>query len=247
MIKKREKVRRLVVAISTLLFPATMLYLSPGIVFKGARTGVISGSYITFGILFLSSLFLGRLFCGWICPGGGLSEIAYIINRKEFKNKKLNILKYVIWTLWIISIILVAILIGGGFRDVDPLLGTRNGFSIHSMPLVLCYYLVIGIILLSSLIIGRRGFCHTLCWMAPFMVLGRKLSVKLNLKRVELTSKEDLCNSCSRCSNKCPMGLPLVEMVKDNNMEHSECILCGVCVDECPTKAIEYKSRSRLT
>ena len=36
------------------------------------------------------------------------------------------------------------------------------------------------------------------------------------------------------------MSLPVEEMVKRKNMEHSECILCGTCVDGCIQGAIKY-------
>jgi len=36
------------------------------------------------------------------------------------------------------------------------------------------------------------------------------------------------------------MNLPVNEMVKDNNTEKSDCILCGKCVDICKSKAIVY-------
>jgi ferredoxin len=36
------------------------------------------------------------------------------------------------------------------------------------------------------------------------------------------------------------MSLPVEDMVKSNKMENAECILCGTCIDACPTKAIKY-------
>jgi len=36
------------------------------------------------------------------------------------------------------------------------------------------------------------------------------------------------------------MSLPVDEMVKENKMESTECILCGTCVDECKSKAIVF-------
>jgi hypothetical protein len=36
------------------------------------------------------------------------------------------------------------------------------------MGLPLGSYLTFAALFLASLALGRRGFCHTLCWMAPF-------------------------------------------------------------------------------
>jgi len=50
----RQRIRKAIILISFLLFPVTMFYLSPALIFKGARLGIISGSFITFIILFKS-------------------------------------------------------------------------------------------------------------------------------------------------------------------------------------------------
>jgi ferredoxin-type protein NapH len=35
-----------------------------------AAKGIVNGSFISFTLMFLSALFLGRLWCGWACPAG---------------------------------------------------------------------------------------------------------------------------------------------------------------------------------
>jgi len=236
--KKRQRTRKFLMVLSALLFPVTMLYFSPGMVFRGARTGVLSGSYITFALLFLSALLFGRGFCGWICPGGGFGEICRLVDDRPLGSEKLNRVKYVIWVIWLAALAGVAVFVGGGFHSVDPLLGTERGFSIHSLSLYGFYYLVIGIILTLSLTAGRRGFCHTLCWMAPFMVLGRKIRNRFRWFSLHLKGNRELCRECGACEKVCPMSLPVRKMVKENRMENSECILCGACEDSCPAGAV---------
>jgi len=36
------------------------------------------------------------------------------------------------------------------------------------------------------------------------------------------------------------MSVPVQELVAAESMEHAECVLCGSCVDGCPSKAIRY-------
>ncbi len=67
---KRQTVRHLILLISLLLFPLTLNYFSPYLIVVGASRGIITGSFIVFIVLLLSSLFLGRFFCGWLCPDG---------------------------------------------------------------------------------------------------------------------------------------------------------------------------------
>ncbi|MGI6358397.1 MAG: 4Fe-4S binding protein [Bacillota bacterium] len=48
------------------------------------------------------------------------------------------------------------------------------------------------------------------------------------------------CISCKQCDQKCSMSLGVHAMVKSGRMDHDECILCGNCVDTCPSQAIVY-------
>jgi polyferredoxin len=230
---KHGGVRKALLLCSALLFPVTMLYFSPGIVFRGARMGILSGSYLTFALLFFSSLVTGRAWCGFLCPGGGFGEIACAVNNTPFRRNRLKLVKFVVWFVWLIAIALVVIFVGGGFHSIDPFLGTERWVSLHSLALLPFYYLVTGIILALSFTFGRRGFCHTLCWMAPFMILGRTLRNALKTPGLQLAANPSLCTECGACRNVCPMSLPVPEMVVQGKMEYQDCILCGECVQAC--------------
>jgi polyferredoxin len=47
------------------------------------------------------SLFLGRAFCGWVCPGAGIQEWCFTVNDKKARGGRLNWIKYFIWVPWI--------------------------------------------------------------------------------------------------------------------------------------------------
>ncbi len=75
------------IVLSFLLLPATFAYISCPIIIRGASEGVATGGLIVFVFLFISSLVLGRLWCGWLCPGGGLQEILVLLNDKNVQNR----------------------------------------------------------------------------------------------------------------------------------------------------------------
>jgi polyferredoxin len=102
------------------------------------------------------------------------------------------------------------------------------------------YFVVIGLFLALALIFGRRAGCHTICWMAPFMILGRKLGNLVNWPGLRLVAEPDNCSNCQTCTRNCPMSLDVNTMVQQEAMEDSECILCGNCVDGCSRDAIRY-------
>jgi ferredoxin-type protein NapH len=79
LLKTRQKVHRGVLIASLALFPVTFSWLSPAVPLQAAVDGVLAGSLIVFALLFLQSLLLGRLFCGWACPAGGLQELTALV------------------------------------------------------------------------------------------------------------------------------------------------------------------------
>jgi ferredoxin-type protein NapH len=237
LMKTRQKVRETLIITSFLLFPATFFYLSPYLIIDGTMKGIISGSFLFFSMLFLSSLFLGRAFCGWVCPAGGVQDILLKINGRNIK--KGNIIKWILWVPWISAIAALAIK-NGGFREIDPFYQTTYGFSIGNVYALFTYLMVLALIVIPTFAIGKRSFCHNICWMAPFMILGRKIRNLVNLPSLQLISVPERCTQCHNCTTKCPMSLPVEEMVKTKKMENSECVLCGTCVDGCKSSAINF-------
>ncbi|MBC7234823.1 MAG: 4Fe-4S binding protein [Chloroflexi bacterium] len=106
------------------------------------------------------------------------------------------------------------------------------------------YYIVVLLFLGLSVAIGRRAGCHYLCWMAPFMILGRKLRNLTRWPALHLVAMPERCTQCGRCVATCPMSLPVSDLVQRGDMEHDECILCGNCVDTCPHDSIRYRFSS---
>lgn len=237
---KRQNFRKLVLISAMLLFPITIYYISPELIILAAMEGIVNGSFIVFLILFIGSIFWGRLFCGYLCPAGEIQECAMLVNGKSPKQGWKNNIKYVIWLVWIIVIIFCFI-----FREqkltVDFFYMTTNGISIGSIDDYVIYYGVIFLIFIPCIIFGKRIFCHYFCWIAPFMVLGSKIGNLLHIKRVKLYADKNVCINCHMCDKCCPMSLNVSAKVQMGKMDDNECILCGSCVDNCPKKAINYK------
>jgi len=234
---RRQRIRKMILITTFLLFPAIFYYLSPYLIVQGTIEGIISGSFIAFVLMFFSSLFLGRAYCGWVCPASGIQEEIMKVN--ERKIMKGNFIKWLIWIPWISFIVVLAIG-NGGYKTIDPLYQTTYGFSLANIGALFTYLAVLALIVLPAFLIGRKSFCHHICWMAPFMILGRKIRNIISIPSLQLTSISNNCISCHTCTNECPMSLPVEKMVKENKMENAECIICGTCVDGCKSKAINF-------
>jgi len=238
---KRQNVRKAIIIGMFFLFPITITWLSPALpVIYASVYGVLTGAAVIFFLQFLTSLFLGRAFCGYVCSVAGLQECMMRISDKKIKNNKINIIKYIIWLLWIITII-VFFVRAGGVNEIDFFAGTVDNWIFLFAPYrYIIYFGVILLIAVLHLTVGKRAFCHCVCWMAPFMIIGTKVSDWLKLPRLRLKSIHKSCIGCKQCSKKCPMSLDVKTMVDNINMKNSECILCGECIDICPKKAIKY-------
>ncbi len=236
--KIRQKIRKGLILFSFFLFPAIFYYLSPVLIIQASSKGIINGSFILFFLMFLSSLFLGRAYCGWVCPGAGCQEA--IFSARDTKVTRGDHIKWLIWVPWISSIVFLTIR-AGGYSRIDFFYMTTHGISIGNIQGVISYFIVLFVlIVLPSFVIGKRSFCHHLCWMAPFMIIGRKVRNHFKWPSLQLQSNPEACKHCHACTDNCPMSLPVEDMVQKESMENIECILCGTCVDGCKQDVLKY-------
>lgn len=242
---KRQQLRKLLITVSMLLFPVTLYYFSPALIIDAGLNGIINGSFIVFVMMFLLSIPLGRFFCAWLCPAGGLQECAFTINANKPGQGWRNYIKYMIWLVWILAV-LFCYLHRGEILKVDFWFATENGISVSDVQSYVIYYGIILLVFLPAVLFGKRVFCHYFCWMAPFMVLGTKLRRALRLPGLHIRVKNKKeCISCGKCSKECPMGIEVSRLIEEGIIQSTECIQCGACVDGCPKNVLGYGMNER--
>lgn len=229
----RQRVRKGILVFSVLMFPLTFFLLSPFVIVLSATKGILNGSAMIFGLLLLFSIFGSRLFCGWLCPGGAVQDYISGANNRHWNSKGKNLSKYIIWVIWFSFIVIL------WSRSRSLKVDFLYLMNMDKLYFII-YAIVMSIIYLFTLLTGRRGMCHSLCWMAPFMVIGEKLADFFHIPRFRLKSDPDACVSCGKCNKSCPMGINIAEMVKSGKIDSTECINCLECVDGCPKKAISF-------
>ena len=223
-----------------LLFPVTLFYFSPVIPIEGAFESIINGSLFVFAALLVSGIFFGRLFCAYLCPGGGLQECAFLVQSKAPKKGRRYYIKYIVCIAMIAATVIVHVL-NGQPVEVDFFYLTMYGVSVSSIDYYVVYYGIILLILLPAFIAGKRAFCHYICWMAPLMITGRKIGRLFGLPGIYILYSKEKCTMCKRCASVCPMSLGLDEITINGAITRPECIQCGSCVDSCPQKSLSYK------
>lgn len=233
-----QKIRITLATLSMILFPLSFYYFSPALSLMGPAEGILTGSLIIFIMQFLSSIFLGRAFCSWLCPTAMIQDQLINARSKRVNVKKIAWIKYLFWVPWVVTILFM-FKRSGGIQSVDFFYQTEMGVSLTRLEDSFIYGGIVVLFFILSMVFGRRASCHTICWMAPFMILGKKLGEILKTPSLRLKRKPSECISCKKCTQVCPMSLEVENMAKNIKLSESNCILCGKCVEACPNGTLK--------
>ncbi|TLM72662.1 MAG: 4Fe-4S binding protein [Actinobacteria bacterium] len=235
----RQKIRRGIIITFFLLLPITLNYYSPYLMTQGSAERIASFSLVFWAAVFVTSLVLGRAFCGWLCPFNGLQTAWERVSDKPTKMRPaLRWIKFVLWAAWVAGVAAAAVA-AGGWRRFDPLYMTEHGISVTEAGNLITYYLLVAITLLPALH-GKRGFCHHYCPFGVWGIVGTWLGRLVRLPMLRLRADADACTKCRSCDRACPMSLPVSGMVGRADAFHAECTLCGSCVDSCKDGGVRY-------
>ena len=196
----------------------------------------------TISILFLLSiiplvltLFLGKFFCGWICPMGAMQQmVSWIAGSskawKEGPDKHLLRFKYLV-----LAFIIVTAILGSSFatwadpfslltRSLAAFLPKNPEGRLAVLPLLPA---AIFILILMMNIYRSRFFCNVIC---PLGALYGLVS-RFGIFRIRTGTA---CNECHSCSSHCPYGGDAGKYFMK-----SECISCFNCAADCPSETVE--------
>ena len=223
-----------------LTVPITLNYFSVYLIIEGSSQGIATFSFFFWSLWVLTSLFLGRAACSYLCPLGAIQETKDRMAEKPLKKiRYLRMVKYVFAFAWVSAIIYFAIS-AGGYRRIDLLYNTESGVSVDSAQALMRYFLIVLAILIPVLFLGKRGFCHYFCPWGVLNIVGTKIKNFFKWPSLHLKAAPDKCKKCRTCDKNCPMSLEVRTMVQAGSMDNTECILCGTCLDNCPNGVIKY-------
>ncbi len=192
-------------------------------------------------VVLIPTLFLGRVFCGWVCPLGTLNEFASPRRATHFR--RWQVLKY-----YILAAALAAALAGIALAGLlDPISLAARSFTIAIVP-ALARVLPIAIrppredqaflvgllfvLVLAANLRATRFWCRALCPLGALLGAVSRWSV-LGLRK----SAAD-CGNCNRCLLACQGG---DDPAPGRRWRKSECHLCMNCVVACPESALRFE------
>lgn len=183
----------------------------------------------------LLALFLGRVFCSWLCPVTFILEIFDRI-RKLFTGKKyihnaLLVAKRVLWFTLIAELLLSMVLGAPVFVFLSPpgLVGREIMMLVYFKTFAFEGGILVLILFLELL--TRRFFCRSFCPLGGLLAfIGRKRSLLV-------VTESSNCTDCGICARVCPMGLD----PQHGEGESAYCWNCGECLDSCRFNALQYQ------
>lgn len=181
--------------------------------------GITRAIALTISII-VTSFFMGRIFCGFICPIGSIQDFfKYVGNKIGIKGKVLmknkifnpQWLKYFIL---ILLLILTTIRLGNYISPLSPWLAFLNIFM--GIKIEIGFIVLIMIVILS--LFYKRIFCRIFCPLGAFQSLIYAIGpLKIN--------RNEICNGCSICLDDCPVD---IEYSQELDIS-PECINCLKC------------------
>lgn len=187
---------------------------------------IIGKSQIWMALIFASiflATFLGRFYCGWMCPMNTLMRPTKFFSKKFgftkknvpeiFKTKKP---KYIAFSFFLIGLTYTIYTITQGKKFPLPLI-------------------IIPIALVATFFINETTWHTYLCpWGTLFSFTARFSKFRI---------KSDDCIGCSACSKSCPSDALMVDKNNGTVSDPKNCLVCFECVPKCPTKSLSYTSR----
>ncbi|MBK3331644.1 4Fe-4S binding protein [Persephonella atlantica] len=179
-------------------------------------------------LVIVMNLFNGRVFCGWICPGGWVAELQDKLRRKMYHSRSSTVGKISYYLVSLVVAVLFLALFFNWVTDLRVFFYTTNPmfgwmwFAFLS-ALVVVYF---------EVFIGKR-WCRTFCPTGIY----QKITPYHHKFKTTMAPQFNLsdCGSCRECIKNCPMALDPRRMAYINDFYKGiqACIVCGECVDTC--------------
>jgi len=217
-------------------------------------TGTLYGNLAWALVAIALTLFLGRFFCGFVCPLGAIHQFTgWLARRKLDPNARVEANRYrrpQAFKYYLLVLLLGLALMGSVQTGVfDPLPLIHRSVNLALLPLVdvgpavvsggprfyasawLFGAVFLGLVGLNLVL--PRFFCRFLC------PLGALFGLLTRLTPLRLGKTSDRCGDCRICEEYCegtcrPSGQVI----------GSECVLCFNCLDLCPAGRVRFAGRA---
>lgn len=198
--------------------------------------GILGGFSWIKGLFVITTLLMGPVFCGWVCPFGTIQDFMSKLGRmlhikKRILPQKINLaLKPLRYLLLAISVLISTDFIFTLF-SFDP----RANFTtfLSGNAIALAGWLAIGAFMAISFFY-ERPFCNALC------IEGARYGLMSAVRPFTIIRNTASCVNCGKCDSVCPMH---IDISGHEQVRSLQCINCMSCVSSCPVSdTLELKA-----
>lgn len=202
-------------------------------------------------LVLVPTIFLGRFFCGWVCPLGTLNQamsrlfVSHDRKTEAEHNRYRPIMSVKYYVLAALLVLAAFGVTQVGLLDPIALLtrslaaGFFPGAAVltggHGLPerLFVAGWAVGGVLIAVLLMnaVMPRFYCRVVC------PLGALMGVVARLGVFQVYRSQSLCIQCDRCRAVCPAAAD-----PQLRLRRSECFACLNCREVCPVDAISLRA-----
>ena len=192
------------------------------------------------GLIALSAIFSGRVFCGWACPMGLVEDaLGRLPKAKATKAPRFGqIDRYLKYLKYVFLVVVIVLIFQHNLQWARPYEYVTRSPSIFNLNAIQVAWGLGGgaykarfAILVVGLVGGLfvfRFFCRYMC------PLGALLSVFNKLSLFTIRRDETRCRDCSEYPREC---------IQYTVPGTTDCVMCGECVQGCPHRALGFGVR----
>jgi ferredoxin-type protein NapH len=190
------------------------------------------------GFIAVSSVLAGRVFCGWTCPMGTIQDLLGRIPKLRAlrlpgfgrADRWLKAVKYLVLAVTVLAFYVLnkrfsVPVRGHADWSLDAVRVSWLTYDIYSRARVVL--IVAGVVLA---VILTRLWCRYLC------PLGAVLTIANRISFLRLGRDPTKCRGCNKYPRDCRTY---------TTPGTADCVLCGDCLEGCPTRAISFGVRHR--
>lgn len=218
---------------------STVTPVEPSEAMQTLEQGLVNAGFVLFGVAILSTLVLGRWFCGWGCHIIALQDLCtWMLKKAGLRPRPLRsrLLVFVplLAGLYMFVWPSAARWLSGQPAPVfvqhfmtDDFWATFPGPAVSILTFAVCGFLIVYLL-------GNKGYCTYACPYGGFFGVVDRLAPG----RIRVTNA---CDGCGHCTATCTSNVRVHDEVRRFGMVvNPGCMKCTDCISVCPKDALYY-------